>query len=129
MDKDTLLHLNPLNPFIPLLSTDFSIPQDHKNGAKRQNERKKKVPEGPKKHWRQFQHIVYEGEAEWSRRRPGKTTHCLQKETRREKNNQIFKPGWKSGEERGEGVADAFNRGEVSNNHMERKHIAVKNAQ
>lgn len=38
----------PLNPFIPLSSTDFSIPLYHENGAKTQNERererKKKVP-------------------------------------------------------------------------------------
>lgn len=32
----------PLNPFIPLSSTDFSIPLHHENGAKTQNEREKK---------------------------------------------------------------------------------------
>lgn len=32
----------PLNPFIPLSSTDFSIPLHHENEAKTQNEREKK---------------------------------------------------------------------------------------
>lgn len=32
----------PLNPFIPLSSTDFSIPLHHENRAKTQNEREKK---------------------------------------------------------------------------------------
>lgn len=58
-----------LNPFIPLLSTDFSIPPDHKNGAKRQNEKKSLRSEEALKAIPTY--CLHEGEAAQSRSRPG----------------------------------------------------------
>ena len=58
-----------LNPFIPLLSTDFSIPPDHKNGARRQNEKKSLRSEEALKAIPTY--CLHEGEAAQSRSRPG----------------------------------------------------------